>query len=168
MDTQSINVPENFSHFQVNDEFAQLAERLNQLNRPEVVRHAVTDIFSVMRSCISFEDSLEFINLLPLPFKAIYLNGWHIGNVLHTKINSLEELIDEIVASQFVHEGWYNSSRDDLREILKAMFDVIGNYIGKSVVKPELNFLPSDIQYFIRHYHAEADNSSSETSIWLS
>lgn len=162
------NIPKEFSHFQVNDEFAHLAERLEQLNRPEMARHAVTDIFSVMRNCISFEDSLEFINLLPLPFKAIYLNGWHIGNASHTKINSLEELIDEITASPFVHEGWYNSNRDDLREILKALFDVIGNYIGRNIEKPELSFLPNDIQYFILHYHTEADNSSSETSIWLS
>ncbi len=162
------NIPEKFTYYPVRDEFSQLTERIDQMHRPEEAKHAIADIFGVIRRCLSFEDSLEFINFLPLSFKAIYMNGWHVGNSSYTSISSMEEMIDEIVASPFVQHGWYNGNRDELREILKVVFDLIGNHIGKSVARPQLSFLPNDIQYFIMHYHTEADRSSSETSIWLS
>lgn len=162
------NTSEKFSPAQVADEFVQLAERCPALSRPDTAKQAVTDIFGIIRKCLTFEDSLEFINFLPLPLKAVYLDGWQVGNASRTPINSLEELIDEIVMSPQGQRAWYGSNRDTLREILKALFDVIGNHVGSHVNKPELSFLPSDIQYFMLQYHTEANKPAPETSIWLS
>lgn len=152
------------------EEFAyQLARCMNCPNQPEKAVQALKDVFGIIRSRFSFEDSLEFINLLPLPLKAIYLDGWHIGESQPTQLHSMEEFIDEIVANQPKENNWYNSNRDEVRNVLRHIFQIIGSYIAESEMEAKVSFLPQDMQYFLIHSNTGIENPVyTESSIWLS
>lgn len=152
------------------EEFAsQLARCMNCPNQPEKAVQAIKDIFGMIRSRLPFEESLEFINLLPLSLKAVYLDGWHIGDHPSVPFNSMEELIDEIIANRTEVNNWYNSNRDELRNTLRALFQLIGAYVVETDMEININFLPQDIHYFIVHNHFEIENpADTDSSIWLS
>lgn len=152
------------------EEFAsQVARCMNCPNQPEKAVQALKDIFGIIRNRLAFAESLEFINLLPLPLKAIYLDGWHIGENTSVQLHSMEELIDEIIANRTEENNWYHSNRDELRNILHTVFQLIGAHVVAAEVGASVSFLPKDMQYFLMQNHIEIENSAdTDTSIWLS
>lgn len=146
----------------------QLARYLHRPNEPEKALQALKSVFGVIRSRCTFEESLQFLDLLPLSLKAIYLDGWHIGVNTPEQLHSMEELIDEIIASEPAESNWYNSSRDELRNIVSAIFRLIGSYAGYTGSQERVGYLPTDIQHYFLKDNLDIENNYAETSIWLS
>ncbi len=146
----------------------QLARCMNCPNEPEKAVRALKSVFGVIRNRFTFEESLEFVGLLPLPLKAIYVDGWRVGESAPVQLHSLEELIDDIVANQSFEENWYNSNRDELRKTIKAIFQMIGSHVTEADMETNVYYLPLEIQHYLRSATVETRDSYSDTSIWLS
>lgn len=151
------------------DEFAnQLARCMHCSMDPEKAKHAFKAVFGAIRNRFTFEESLQFIDMLPLTLKAIYLDGWHIGVNMPEPPHSMEELIDDIVTREQAESNWYNSSRDELRNIIKAIFQIIGTHVAQADMDKSMSFLPMDMQQYLRQGNLEVENTYTDTSIWLS
>ncbi len=139
---------------------------MHYAEEPEEAVKALRTVFGVMRNRFTFEESLEFIELLPLCLKALYLDGWRISKNAPEPFYSLEDLMDEIIAHA-VESHWYRSSRNELRRVLIAIFQMIGAYANSAEVKEEIRFLPEDMLYYLYTPGAPA-KPYTDTSIWLS
>ncbi len=127
---------------------------------------ALRTVFGVMRNRFTFEESLQFIELLPLSLKALYLDGWRISKTTADQFYSLEDLVDEIIAHA-TESHWYRSNRDELRQVLIAIFQMIGAHAGAAEARENLCFLPEDMLYYL-YTPGVAAKPYTDTSIWLS
>lgn len=149
----------------------QLARCMHRPNEPEKALQALKSVFGVIRSRCTFEESLQFLDLLPLSLKAVYLDGWHIGVNTPEQLHSMEELMDDVIASEPAESNWYNSSREELRNAVSAIFKIIGSYAAYTELpesQEKVGYLPMDMQQYFRKGNLNIENSYAETSIWLS
>ena len=119
-------------------------------------------IFDVIRQYSSFEEAIKFNEILPLPFKAIFLDAWHIPSGDRQSFESIEQLA-EVIAQ---HE-YSDLSTADARQLLRKVFTFLGYFTPPKRMQEGLSFLPSEFRSLLLH-DPSLRYAYSDTCIWLS
>ncbi|MFP4094254.1 MAG: DUF2267 domain-containing protein [Cyclobacteriaceae bacterium] len=143
----------------------------SQMGRPDDIECANSAIEAVMlavRNRLNFEQSIKFLNHLPLPFKAVYIKDWQVHDRVPDRINSMNEFMDEVYHNRpDICQKEYKDEQM-LKNAIKAVFTVIGLHVSNRDLKKELNFLPDDLRLYLEAEGVSMKSNASDTSIWLS
>ena len=140
-----------------------IAQEAHCPNNEGRIRSHLTTVFRVIRYRASFEQSLAFLEVLPTPFKAIFLDNWHIVPHAPATINSLDEWADEVVR----HEQSYPlRDRTKAQDMIRAIFGVLSNRVGHEVLRDRLDFLAPEVR--VQLVEQPAPYQYADTCIWLS
>ena len=121
----------------------------------------VRSVFIAIRNRLSFESSLLFLNLLPLPFKALYINNWTISERAPDPLQNMDDLIDEVINCnpKLITEckpkliTKLNGDREFVKHLVEAVFRVIGYHVSKADLETEMSFLPEDVRLYLEKHH---------------
>ncbi len=147
------------------DEFIhKVAQRANYFNDDERALSHLRTVFRVVRNRSSFEQSLRFLEMLPVALKVIFLNDWHIAPRAPVPVSSLDELADTVLQHEQNHPM---RDRAEALRVLRAIFDELANVIPPETLHEGLGFLPASA----RNQLVGSSNATyqySDTCIWLS
>ncbi|MGB3781137.1 MAG: DUF2267 domain-containing protein [Tunicatimonas sp.] len=147
------------------DEFIRkVAQRANYFNDDERALSHLRTVFRVMRNRSSFEQSLRFLEMLPVALKIIFLNDWHIAPRAPVPINSLDELADAV--RQHERNHIMRDQAEALR-VLRAIFDELASIVSYNSLHEALGFLPVSTRSQLVS-SSTATYQYSDTCIWLS
>ena len=141
-----------------------VAHRANYFNDDERALSHLRTVFRVVRNRSSFEQSLRFLEMLPVALKVIFLNDWHIAPRTPTPISSLDELADAVRQHERNHT--MRDQAEALR-VLRAIFDELASIVSPDSLHEGLSFLPASARsQLVRS--SSATYQYSDTCIWLS
>ena len=163
------------SHKKLDKHVIYLDELIHQvareMKRPNDYQYAFTTIEAVLKSVrnrLTFEQSVKFLSLLPLPFKAVYIKDWSIQDHTPDRINSMKEFINEVCTiAPELNERGYNSC-DLIRVGIRSVFTVIGLHVSKKNLEKELSFLPKDLRLYLEAQGVAVKSNAMLSNIWLS
>jgi uncharacterized protein (DUF2267 family) len=143
----------------------------SQMGQPEDLNCASSAIDAVLRAVrnrLSFEQSIKFLNLLPLPFKAVYIKDWNVNDHVPDRIDSMQDFIDEVhrLAPDLCSDRYKDNSV--FKKAIKSVFKVIGLHVSNQDLKKELLFLPDDLRIYLEAEGVSLKSNTLDTSIWLS
>ncbi|WKN43861.1 DUF2267 domain-containing protein [Tunicatimonas pelagia] len=125
--------------------------------------HHLKVIFDVIRQHASFEEAVKFNEMLPLPFKAIFLDGWQISSRESRSFKSIDQ-VAEIVVRQSDHTL---STVTEARQLLRKVFTFLGQQTSPGQMREGLSFLPSEFRALLLQ-DPNLRYTYSDTCIWLS
>lgn len=149
---------------QLDELIHEVAQRANYPNDDERALSHLRSVFRVVRNRTSFEQSLRFLEMLPVPLKAIFLNDWHIVPQRPSSIHSLDDFADEVQQHERQHTI---RDRNEARQVLQAVFTVLRRHTTSDALHNGLSFISSDVRTQLlqespmRYHYAD-------TCIWLS
>lgn len=121
-------------------------------------------VFRVVRDRASFEQSLRFLEMLPLPLKVIFLNDWHITPHAPDPIHSLDEWAEAV---QRAERRYPLRSRAEARRAVRAVVEALHAQVDSDRLYDSLSFVSPELRDQLLgsrsngyHYH--------DTCIWLS
>ena len=141
-----------------------VAYRANYFNDDERALSHLRTAFRVVRNRSTFEQSLRFLEMLPVALKVIFLNDWHIAPRAPAPISSLEELADAVQQHEQNHPM---RDRAEALRVLRAIFDELASIVSPDTLHNALGFLPASV----RNQLVGSPNVTyqySDTCIWLS
>ncbi|MEK6477938.1 DUF2267 domain-containing protein [Catalinimonas sp. 4WD22] len=152
----------------LNELVLQVASNLKHPDDVNCAERAIKAVLLTVRNCLSFEQSIKFLNYLPLPFKAIYIKDWHIDDRVPERIESMNEFMDEVYKiDPGLCQNDYND-RNSIKQAVKAVFKVIGLHISNVDLRKELMFLPDDLRLYLEAEGVAIKSNEMDSSIWLS
>ena len=139
-----------------------VAQRANYVNDDERALSHLRTVFRVVRNRSSFEQSLRFLEMLPVALKIIFLNDWRIAPRAPFPINSLDELADAVRQHEQNHP-----MRDQAESVgvLRAIFAELASIVSPDSLHEGLGFLPASAR---SQLVSTATYQYSDTCIWLS
>lgn len=147
------------------DEFIRkVARRANYFNDDERALSHLRTVFRVVRNRSSFEQSLRFLEMLPVALKVVFLNDWHITPRAPAPINSLDELAEAVRQHEQNHTM---RDREEALRVLRAVFAELASTCSPDALRDGLSFLPLSVRSQLVEAPA-ATYQYSDTCIWLS
>ena len=116
---------ENLSDFLV-----ELAQELGLPNDKDHAYHVLRTFFHVLRKRLSTAQSFGFIDLLPLPLKAVYVDGWHILRQAESLVE-LDDFEAEMLTEYGAGAGRDFLPRDKIIIAVKDLFRVLSQWLGE-------------------------------------
>ena len=149
------------------DELVQaIARQVNCADDDERILSHLRTVFRVIRNRASFEQSLRFLEMLPMPFKITFLNDWHIVPHAPSLIRSLDEWADEVLRHEQLHPM---QNRTEARRILLAIFAVLGKTIDRDTLHGSLGFVAPEVRIQLLKEQDQPERYQyADTCIWLS
>ena len=145
------------------DEFIhKVARRANYSNDDERALSHLRTVFRVVRNRSSFEQSLRFLEMLPVALKVIFLNDWHITPRAPVPIGSLDELADAVRQHEQNHPV---RNQEEALRVLRAIFDELASLVSYDTMHDGLDFLPASAR---SQLVGTPPYQYSDTCIWLS
>ncbi len=141
-----------------------VAHRANYFNDDERALSHLRTVFRVVRNRSSFEQSLRFLEMLPVALKIIFLNDWHIAPRAPVPISSLDELADAVRQHERNH---IMRDRAEALRVLRAIFDELATVVSSDTLHDALGFLPASARNQLVG-SSTATYQYSDTCIWLS
>ena len=141
-----------------------IARQANYSDDDERVLSHLRTVFRVIRNRASFEQSLLFLETLPMPLKVIFLNDWHIDPHAPSPISSLDEWADEVIHYEQLHPV---QGREEARRILQAIFMVLDRRIDSNTLRASLSFVTPEVRAQLLGDQPERYHYA-DTCIWLS
>ncbi len=128
----------------------------------------VTLVLEAIRNRLTFEQSIRFVQLLPLSFQAIYLNSWEVQVNKPEKMEKIDDLIDTIIACDRRH--LLGKDRKIIKKAIGSVLRVIGNHLSEIDMDTEIGFLPKEIHLYLKDYiiFKYSKTAETESSIWFS
>ncbi|MEQ9440900.1 MAG: DUF2267 domain-containing protein [Cyclobacteriaceae bacterium] len=120
-------------------------------------------VFQVIRERVSFEESIKFIDLLPISFKALFLDEWHIHTTSPKPLQGMDDFAQAIVQAS----GHMIASPTEARQLLRQVFTFFGQFASPDQMKEGLAFLPQEFHSLLMN-DPSLKYSYSDTCIWLS
>ena len=148
------SVPKLEKHIIYLDELLQQTAREFGWTRDEQqLLEMIKSVFIALRNKLSFEDSLLFVNLLPMSFKALYLNNWTISEQAPEPLQNMDDLVDEIIQCNSTFISNLKGDRASVKHLVEAVFRVISYHISKADLETEMSFLPEDVKLYLEKHH---------------
>lgn len=150
----------------------ELVEKVaSEMKRPDDKRFALRSIEAVLtaiRNRLTFEQSVSFLDLLPLPFKAVYIKDWNIQDHVPERIVSMQDFIEEVC--KVAPDVCVTEYQDDekVKSAIKAVFRVMGMHVSRKNLEKELSYLPQDLKLYLEAEGVALKSNAMLTSIWLS
>ncbi len=150
---------------ELNSQVASLLDHSENLN---YASRAAEAVLLAVRGHLSFEQSIKFLNFLPLPFKAIYIKNWNVNDCIPERINSMNEFFEEVYMFDptLCHNDYCD--QNEIKKIVRAVFKVIGLHVSGENLSRELSFLPNDLRIYLEAEGVAIKSNGSDSSIWLS
>ncbi len=146
------------------DEFIRkVAQRANYFNDDERALSHLRTVFRVVRNRSSFEQSLRFLEMLPVALKVIFLNDWHIVPGAPVPVSGLDELADAVLQHERSH---IMRDQAEALRVLRAIFNELASIVSPDALHEGLSFLPASARFQL--VGSAATYQYSDTCIWLS
>ncbi len=145
----------------------EIANEIKSFGNDSDLNPIVELVLKSLRDRLGFENSLCFLNLLPLPFKAMFVKDWSIKDAFPGKLESFSSLINEIM-SRYTGPSYTRDSKHYISEVAMATFRVIGQHVSRQDFEKMLGILPLSIRMEIKEKAYPVFYDSPDTSIWLS
>jgi len=143
----------------------------SEMGRPVDKAYASRAVEAVLRSVrnrLSFEQSVKFLDLLPLPFKAVYIKDWNIQDHVPDRIDTMNDFIQEVCDNAPELCGSDYKNPEKIKKAIRAVFKVLGLHVSKADLEKELSFLPQDLRLYLEAEGVSLKSNAMLTSIWLS
>lgn len=146
----------------------QVASEMNRPDDPKYALRSIEAVLNAIRNRLTFEQSVNFLDLLPLPFKAVYIKDWNVQDHVPERINSMREFIDEVckVDPELCESEYVDHAK--VKDAIRSVFKVIGLHVSKSDLEKELAYLPQDLKLYLEAEGVSLKSNAMLTSIWLS
>ena len=141
-----------------------IAQRAHYDDDDERALSHIRTVFRVIRHRASFEQSLRFLEMLPMPFKAIFLNDWHIALQPPAPITNMDEFADEMLRYEQQH---VMPDRTEARRVLRAIFGGLSHTVGSDLLRNSLDFVTLEVRAQLLEDQPERYHYA-DTCIWLS
>lgn len=152
----------------LNELVVQVAAEMGRPSDTKFASCAIDGVLQAVRNRLSFEHSVKFLDLLPLPFKAVYIKDWNIKDHVPERINTMTDFIEEVcnVAPDLCETEYTDHKK--IKDAIRAVFKVIGLHVSKADLEKELSFLPQDLRLYLEAEGVSLKSNAMLTSIWLS
>ncbi len=145
----------------------QVAHQLKTVEDIADAKKIVSMVLRGIRNRLNFENSLRFLNLLPLPLKAIYVDGWTLQDNTPIELETTKDLIDEMMHSQ----NLFTPSERDTKhamEAVQAVFRVISLHVSRHEFEMMLELISPHVKQELENKTFPFLHDSPDTSVWLS
>lgn len=152
----------------LNELVIQVASEMGRPADTNFASRAVGAVLQAVRNHLSFEQSVKFLDLLPLPFKAVYIKDWNVKDHVPESINTMDDFIQEVcsIAPDLCESDYQNQQK--IKEAIRSVFKVIGLHVSKNDLEKELSYLPQDLRLYLEAEGVSLKSNAMLTSIWLS
>lgn len=152
----------------LNELVVQVAAEMGRPSDINFASRSVEGVLQAVRNRLSFEQSVKFLDLLPLPFKAVYIKDWNVCDHIPDRIETMEDFINEVCThTPDLCENEYQD-RQKVKEAIRSVFKVIGLHVSKADLDRKLAFLPQDLRLYLEAEGVSLKSNPMLTSIWLS
>lgn len=145
----------------------QVAHQLKNVESIDDAKRITGMVLRAIRKRLNFENSLQFLNLLPLPLKAIYVDGWALQDNAPNALESIEDLVEEIMRSQNLFTPNERDTRNSL-ESVQAVFRVISLHTSRHEFEMMLELVSPSVKRDLQDKTYPFFYDSPDTSVWLS
>ena len=119
--------------------------------------------FDVIRKYTSFEDAIKFNEILPLPFKAIFLDGWQVSSGKKKSFESIDQMAEKIVQ----HSDGSIATTTEARRVLRKVFALLGQLTSSHQRVEGFSVLPKEFRSLLSQ-DPGSRFAYSDACIWLS
>ena len=129
-----------------------LAEELNDPDNIQRSARTMKSVLYAITNMLSFEDSIQFLKMVPLYAKGIEQNGWTIGNNNVEQVRKIEDLTTEL---QKINHEYYQVDFPNQKETewaIQSVFRVLCWHTDQEKMYHIKTLLPEDLQYFLEDY----------------
>ncbi len=145
----------------------QVAHQLKNVESIEDAKRITGMVLRAIRNRLSFENSLRFLNLLPLPLKAIFVDGWSLQDNAPHALETTNDLLDEMMQSQNLFTPSARDTRNAM-EAVYAVFRVISLHVSRHEFEMMLELMSPALKQELESKTYPHFNDSPDTSVWLS
>ena len=145
----------------------QVAHQLKNVESIEDAKRITGMVLRAIRNRLNFECSLRFLNLLPLPLKAIYVDGWMLQDNTPHGLETTKDLIDEMMQSQNLFTPTQRDTKNAM-EALQAVFRVISLHVSRHEFEMMLELMSPAVKQELENKAYPFFYDSPDTSVWLS
>lgn len=117
-----------------------------ELGTPEDTDHAyrvMKSVFQTLREILSPEESLHLISQLPMPIKALYVDGWKLKPT--TRIRSMKEFVDALRAKSDRSAGRDFGDDDMAKHHAKCVLNVVKKHVATGEVQHMIDQFPMEL-----------------------
>jgi uncharacterized protein (DUF2267 family) len=134
----------------------QLSDELNMAeNKPRTLR-ILKAVFHAIRNRISAEESTHFIAQLPMVLKALYVDGWKIGQKT-THRSTHQDFIEDVYQLSGGAEGAFKR-KDEVERYVRAVLDSLSHYISEGEMADIAAMLPPQLRPYFQQYRMEGQS----------
>ena len=126
-------------------------------------RKILQTVFRVIRRHASFEEAIKFNDMLPLPLKALFLDGWNIKPSNNKSLKSMDEFAEAMVK----HGGKTITSPIEARQTFRQVLAFLGSFTTHNQMQNSLSFLPADFRSLLMK-DPDMHYARPDTCVWLS
>lgn len=130
---------------------------------PDTNRKYLQTIFRVIRKHASFEEAIKFNDMLPLPLKALFLDGWNIQLARHKPLRSIDDLAESVVE----YSNHAVGSPTEARQLLRKVLTFLSQFTSPNQMGESLSFLPVGFRSLLMK-DPDLKYARPDTCIWLS
>ncbi len=126
-----------------------LAEELNDPDNIQRSARTMKSVLYAITNMLSFDQSIQFLKLIPLYAKGIEQNGWTIGNNSVENVETIGDLSEELrnINHQFYHLDFPNER--ETQWAIKSVFRVLCWHTDQEKMHTMIRLLPPRIQEFL-------------------
>lgn len=129
-----------------------LKDLAEELNEPDNIPRAARTLKSVLyafTNMLSLEDSIRFLNLIPIYAKGIEYVEWTVGINNVEGVESLEQLITELCNINKDHYQADFPNREEARWAIQSVFRVLNWHTNQITMQELAQLLPEDIRLYL-------------------
>ncbi|MGD1893590.1 MAG: DUF2267 domain-containing protein [Cyclobacteriaceae bacterium] len=120
-------------------------------------------IFRFIRRHASFEEAIKFNDMLPLPLKALFLDGWNIKLSGNQPIKNIDELAEAVVK----YSDDTISSPTEARQSFRKVIAFLSGFTTRNQMQESLSFLPPEFRSLLMK-DPDLHYARPDTCVWLS
>jgi uncharacterized protein (DUF2267 family) len=120
-------------------------------------------IFRFIRGHASFEDAIKFNDVLPLPLKALFLDGWNVKLSSNKPVKNIDELAEAVVK----YSDNTIKSPAEARQSFRKVIAFLSGFTTRNQLQESLSFLPSEFRSLLMK-DPDLHYARPDTCVWLS
>ena len=137
-----------------NEFIGHISQYTTGTREPEQIVAHVRAVFGVIRQRASFEQSIRFLEILPIPLKVVFLSDWHIVPHAPSPLRSVDEWADEMLRLAYQPAL---KDREEAQGILLAVFRMLDEHVGGDTLRRGMSFVAPEVLSQLldhpEHYH---------------
>lgn len=129
-----------------------LKDLAEELNDPDNIPRAARTLKSILyafTNMLKFEDSIRFLNLIPIYAKGIEYIEWTVGNNNVEEVETLDNLITELRKINKDHFAEDFPTHDEARWAIQSVFRILNWHTNQETMQELVRLLPDDIRVYL-------------------